>query len=158
MSRRRSPTSKRPSDSCAGSWRRRRVPRISSNIQREITNVRGQIERLQGRANYLDRRAAMSTIAINLETPVVAGPSTPTGSDWRFTVVVGEAWAASLKALQVVATVVITVAVFFWWLLPLLALGVLAWRRYRRRSAARRSAGSPPTAPPAAPPAAVTGD
>lgn len=128
------------------------------NIQREITNVRGQIERLQGRANYLDRRAAMSTIAINLETPVVAGPATPTGTNWRFTVVVGEAWVASLKALQVVATVVITVAVFCWWLLPLLALGVLAWRLRRRRSGRGGAAGSPPTAPPAAPPATATGD
>ena len=124
------------------------------NIQREITNVRGQIERLQGRANYLDRRAAMSTIAINLETPIVAGPSAPTGSDWRFTVVVGEAWASSLKALQVVATVVISIAVFFWWLLPLFALGVLAWRLRRRRSGRGGAAGSPP----AAPPAAATGD
>lgn len=129
------------------------------NIQREITTVRGQIERLQGRANYLDRRAAMSTIVLNLETPVVAGPSTPAGSDWRFTKVVSEAWAASLQALQVVATVVITAVVFFWWLLPLLALGVLAWRLWRRRRSGRGgAAGSPPAAPPAAPPATVTGD
>jgi len=127
------------------------------NIQREITNVRGQIERLQGRANYLDRRAAMSTIAINLETPVVAGPSTPTGSGWRFTAVVGDAWSASLRALQAVATVVITIAVFFWWLLPLLALGLLAWR-LRQRSRRGGSASAPPSAPPSAPTAATTGD
>ena len=128
------------------------------NIQREITNVRGQIERLRGRANYLDRRAAMSTIAINVETPVVAGPGTPNGTGWRFTTVVADAWAASLRALQAVATVVITIAVFLWWLLPLLALGVLAWRLRRRRSGRGDAAGSPPAAPPSAPPAAATGD
>ncbi len=119
------------------------------NVQREITTVRGQIERLQGRANYLDRRAAMSTIAINLEGPPVAGAAAP-ATGWRFTAVVADAWGASLRMLQAVATVVVSVAVFCWWLLPILALGALALRSRRQRVR-----GGGPVAPP---PAATVGD
>jgi hypothetical protein len=105
------------------------------NIQREITGVRSQIERLKGRANYLDRRAALSTIALHLETPVVAtAPTTPPElPGWRFTTVVANAWAASLHALQGIGTVVISVAVFCWWLLPLAALAFGGFRLLRRR-------------------------
>ena len=120
------------------------------NVQREITTVRGQIERLQGRANYLDRRAAMSTIVLNLEMPPVGGTGTPTAaSGWRFTAIVGDAWQASLRVLQTVATVVISVVVFCWWLLPLLAIGGVLLRQRRQRS--RRGANG-------APPATATGD
>ena len=104
------------------------------NIQREITSVRGQIERLQGRANYLERRAALSTIAIHLETPLVAAPPTPPEIPaWRFTAVVANAWAASLQLLQGLGTIVISAVVFSWWLLPLVALAFLGFRLLRRR-------------------------
>jgi hypothetical protein len=102
------------------------------NIQREITNVRGQIDRLQGRANYLDRRAALSTISLHLETPVAAATS-PEVAGWRFTTVVANAWAASLQVLQGVGTIVTTVAVFCWWLVPLALLASVGFRLLRRR-------------------------
>ncbi len=107
-------------------------------VQREITNVRGQIDRLQGRANFLDRRAAMSTITIHLETPVAAGPGARPGeepvAEWRLSRVAATAWDASLRVLQGVATVVVSVVVFSWWLLPLALLGWLALRVARRRT------------------------
>lgn len=109
------------------------------NIQREITNVRGQIDRLQGRATYLDRRAALSTISLHLETPVAAAtpPTPPEVAGWRFTKVVANAWASSLQLLQGIGTVVITLAVFFWWLVPLAALTFLGFRLLRRRGRGR---------------------
>lgn len=121
-------------------------------IQREITNVRSQIDRLQGRANYLERRSAMSTITLHLE-PESAPALTP-NSGWRFSEVVARAWASSLRLLEGVATVVVSVAVFSWWILPLLFLGWQAWRLYRRRGAAPAAPAAPP--PPA--PATPTGD
>ncbi len=107
-------------------------------IQREITSVRSQIERLQGRANYLDRRAALSTISLHLETPAVVAPPSPPPAPpeiagWRFTTVVANAWASSLQVLQGVGTVVISVAVFCWWILPLAALAIVGFRLLRRR-------------------------
>ena len=105
------------------------------NIQREITSVRSQIERLQGRANYLDRRAALSTISLHLETPVAVTvpPTPPEIAGWRFTTVVANAWAASLQLLQGLSTIVISIAVFCWWLLPLGALALIGLRLLRRR-------------------------
>jgi hypothetical protein len=47
-------------------------------IQRELTEVRGQIERLQGRLNVLERQAAYSTITVSLRPVPEAGkPSLP---------------------------------------------------------------------------------
>jgi hypothetical protein len=48
-------------------------------VQRELTTVREQIERLQGRLNVLDRRAAFSTIAVTLRPqPEARRPNPPT--------------------------------------------------------------------------------
>ena len=45
-------------------------------VYRELTKIRGQIERIQGRLNYLSKCADMSTITVNLrpkakEAPIV---------------------------------------------------------------------------------------
>lgn len=117
-------------------------------VQREITSVRGQIDRLQGRANYLERRAAMSTINLRLEPPAAAKTASP---GWRFSEVVSRAWSSSLAVLQGVLTVLISLAVFSWWLLPLLGLAWFAWRSLQRRRV--RVVVPPPAAPPATPPA-----
>jgi hypothetical protein len=119
-------------------------------VQREITNVRGQIDRLQGRANFLERRAAMSTITLHLEPE--GGPVGPRpAASWRLSEVVTNAWNSSLRVLQGLLTVVVSVAVFSWWLLPLLGLGWLALRRAGRRF-------RPGRPEPPAPPAPATGD
>lgn len=124
-------------------------------IQREITGVRGEIEKRQGRATYLERRAAMSTIALHLETPPPPpspSPSpvpTPTPSPEPAISIgasAGGAWSASLRVLNLAAATVVTVVVFFWWLLP---LTLLAWLVLYLRRRPRR---------PMPPPAATPGD
>ena len=123
------------------------------SLQREITNIRGQIERLQGRANYLDKRSAMSTINLHLQPE---GAPVRTGQPaWRFGEVLARAWERSLLVFQGLATVLINLAAFAVWVLPLALVGWLAWRFYRRE---RTAPTVPPAAPasPAAPPA--TGD
>ena len=49
-------------------------------LQRELTNVRGQIERIQGRKTYLERRSDMATITLSLRLPPVE--TTPTPHRW----------------------------------------------------------------------------
>ena len=123
------------------------------SLQREITNIRGQIERLQGRANYLDKRSAMSTINLHLQPE---GAPARTGQPaWRFGEVLARAWERSLVVFQGLATVLINLAAFAVWVLPLALVGWLAWRFFRRE---RTAPIAPPAAPasPAAPPA--TGD
>jgi hypothetical protein len=102
------------------------------SLQRELTNVRGQIERIQGRKTYLERRTDMATITVSLRLPpVTAAPIAGTAWDPVATALRG--WQASLAVLRALANVTIVALAFSWWLVPVAALGVFMWRR--RRSA-----------------------
>jgi hypothetical protein len=103
-------------------------------LQRELTNVRGQIERIQGRKTYLERRTDMATITLSLRLP--PSPSTqPLGGGWDPFGVAQRGWQASLALLRGFAEAVIVVVAFSWWLIPLVALGVYVWTRRRRAPA-----------------------
>lgn len=95
-------------------------------VQRELTVVRGQIEEVQGRMQYLEDRTATSRISLTVE-PISAPTPRQT---WDPTLVATRAWDASLHVLQAGATAVISAAVFCWWLVPAAAVGLVWWRRY----------------------------
>lgn len=99
-------------------------------LQRELTNVRGEIEKRQGRLNFLDKRTAFSNITINLSLPPAIEPPRPPApaESWQPTKAVSEAWNASLKLLGGVTIVVLQVVVFLWWFLPFLIVGLIWWR------------------------------
>ncbi|MEI6043918.1 MAG: DUF4349 domain-containing protein [Chloroflexota bacterium] len=104
-------------------------------LQRELGNVRGEIETRQGRLNFLDKRTAFSNITLNLSLPPVAEKPVNTEAEgWQPNKVVKEAWDASVKLLTTVATVILRVLVFSWWLLPLLLLGLGWWLKQRKPS------------------------
>ncbi len=113
-------------------------------VQQQLTAVRGQIERIQGRINYLDRRADMATITLSL-VPPSAGTHQPGDLSNPIDAAI-EAWYASLQFLSYAASLAVTIIVFFWWAIPPLALLVL-WIMMRVR---RRRAPSTPSAPAAA--------
>jgi len=96
-------------------------------VERELTDIRGQIEEAQGRIQYLERRTATSEIILHLEPVVTAPPQ----QAWSPSAVAARAWDASLGVLQAAATAFISAVVFCWWLLPPLAVGLLLWRRGR---------------------------
>ena len=100
-------------------------------IERELANIRGQIEQVQGRIQYLEERTATSQITLNIQP--VASPKTPPPV-WNPARVVAQAWNASLGVLQTLATLVLSVLVFGWWLAPMLAAGFVWWRRRNRGS------------------------
>jgi hypothetical protein len=106
-------------------------------VHRYLTDIRGQIEQIQGRMNYLSNLSAMATIQISLTPDVLAQP-----------LVVGK-WqpqGTALKAIQaLINTVKFLVEALIWILLlivPVLAIillplflivrAVLRWRRRRR--------------------------
>ncbi|MGB3632618.1 MAG: DUF4349 domain-containing protein [Rubrobacteraceae bacterium] len=99
------------------------------SIQRELTNVRGEIERVQGRMQYLEQRSETSRINLSIQ-PVEKPAAPPQG--WSPTSTISEAWNASLGFLQVIATAFLSVAVFSWWLVPILLLGFAWWRTSNR--------------------------
>ncbi len=106
-------------------------------VRRELGTVQAQLEQVKGRAKYLSSRATMSTISVSLRPlPVPQTATSPNpAANWSAFDVAARAWNASLRMLQAVATVVISILVFGWWLLPVL-LAMLVW--WRRGGRARR--------------------
>jgi hypothetical protein len=102
------------------------------SIQRELTAVRGQIEQVQGRMQYLKQSSDMSQISLNIQ-PVTSSPKPPPA--WDPAVVVAKAWNASLAVLQALTAAILSTLVFGWWIIPPLALGAWWLRRRLRRPA-----------------------
>lgn len=104
-------------------------------LQRELTSIRGQIERLQGRKRFLERRTEMAIIAVRLRLPPLEAPRPQvSGKGWDPLAAAQRGWEASLAILRQAADGVIVVLAFSWWLAPLLALAVYLWSGRRGRS------------------------
>jgi hypothetical protein len=110
-------------------------------INRELNQVRSQIERFQGRLNFLTRRTEFGTISVQFTPP---GVSRIMQTGWQPLETARRAFEASLRVVQNVVDAVITVIVFFWWLIPLMIILIPIVRAV---GAVRRPA--PPPVPPA---------
>ncbi|MGE3271448.1 MAG: DUF4349 domain-containing protein [Chloroflexota bacterium] len=124
-------------------------------VQRELTNVRGQIEQIQGRKQALERRADMATITLNIrEAATFSRPGWSPGATFE------RALNALGATLRVLADIGITLLVFspvwggFLLILWLMFKGI---RRLARRGSNRPFVprGVPPggQTPPGGPPA-----
>lgn len=119
-------------------------------VYRELTNIRGQIEQIEGRLRYLANQSALSTITIELTPDILYQPISVAG--WQPQGVAREAFQTLIVALQGLINVLIWVAIF---VLPLLLvfiipLAVVIWagrRWWRRRSKTTRVTPPPPPAP-----------
>ena len=102
-------------------------------VYNQLTNIRGQIERLQGRMQFLERSAALSTITVSLR-PQVEKPIVKTGREaWQPGATFTEAARALVSALQVLGDLGIWAVVFSpVCLIPIIILWVL-WRLTRRQ-------------------------
>jgi hypothetical protein len=105
-------------------------------LQRELTNVRGQIERIQGRKRFLERRTDMATITLALRLPPLESPRPIGTGAWDPISVAQRGWQASLGLLRGIADVLIVAAAFSWWLIPFVAFGAYWWLHRRRPVAA----------------------
>jgi len=112
-------------------------------VHNRITEVRGQIEVLQGQKNLLDNLIGLSTIDVTLVPDAASLPVVEEG--WRPAVVLREASRALVAALQGIGNfliwfVVLVLPILLLLLLPVIVLIVLInWliqRRKRRRAAA----------------------
>lgn len=84
-------------------------------VHRELTNIRGQIEQIEGRLRYLANQSALSTITIELTPDILYQPIQVAG--WQPRGVAKEALQALIAALQGLGNIVIWAVVF---VLPLL--------------------------------------
>jgi vacuolar-type H+-ATPase subunit I/STV1 len=103
-------------------------------VYRELTSIRGQIEQLTGRMQYLERTAAMSAVSIELIPDVLARPIASTG--WRPSETASAAVRALVNTLRVLAGAAIWVALYVLPIAALVAIPLVAlwllWRRRRR--------------------------
>jgi hypothetical protein len=96
-------------------------------IQQQLSNVRGQIEQLQGRLQYLEKSAALSSITVELRLPAAAQGPVP--AEFALQPIFRTAVAALTITLQFLAGVVIFGFVFAPIWIPLALL--VRWLRRR---------------------------
>jgi hypothetical protein len=114
-------------------------------VQRQIADVRTEIEKLEGRKRFLENRSSLSTITVNLKSPTTI-VVTPTG----FGRDVKEAAKESVEIargiiLFLIRLVIVMIPIFLFILLPLGLVVRYLMRRVRRS----RPAGALPVEPPA---------
>ena len=103
------------------------------NVQRELANVRGEIERIEGRKRFLENQASLSTIKISIQTPNTVSAS-PTGFFYELTESVSDGFDGALTFILILVRIIIA-------LIPFLLLVVLPfflilryfWKRYKRK-------------------------
>ncbi len=104
------------------------------NVQRELSNVRSQIERMEGRKRYLETSASLSTITVHLSTDPEELPVIDEDDKWKPLAVVKDSARNLIGVFQSLANFVIWFVVYIplWALLVLLVwLGKKVWFRYR---------------------------
>jgi hypothetical protein len=104
-------------------------------VHRELTDIRGQIEVLKGRMQYLERTSAMAAVTLELVPDVLAQPIGGTG--WRPSATVAAALRSLLGTLRFLADAAIVI-VFY--VLPVVVIVLIpvaivwqVWRRWRMR-------------------------
>src|SRR3990172_8321233 len=102
-------------------------------VQDRLNGVRAEIEQVRGRMNLLENLSDLSTIAVHLRPEAGAPVPAPKGPDPAQAA--SDAWQASLDVLRGIASAVVMVAAFSWWLVPPFALLALVIRQtlFRRR-------------------------
>ena len=109
-------------------------------VHRELSNIRGQIEQVKGRMQYLERMTALATINVELipKEAIVRAGWAPGGT-------LQDALRGLVRALQVLADIAIWLVVF---VLPVglvviipVAIVILLWRRWRTARQAQKAGG-----------------
>jgi hypothetical protein len=104
------------------------------SVEQRLTDVEGQIEQIEGQQNQLSSQTTFYNVSVSLQpaNSVIAGPH-PT--PWNPGDVLGGAWSAALAFGEALANVVIWLAVFSLYVIPVLVIIWLARRWLLRRQA-----------------------
>lgn len=106
------------------------------NVQRQLAEVRGEIEKIEGRKRFLENQASLSTIKIRLQTPAAFSQQSK-GFFSRLTESVGSGFDAALSFILGFITILIAALPFFLLIvLPIYLVLRYFWRKWRRRRAA----------------------
>lgn len=103
-------------------------------VHREVSNIRGQIEQVKGRMQYLEKMTAMATINIELIPDVLTKPIVVAG--WRPTGTAANALRTLVSTLQFIVDAAIWLIIYVLPTLVVIAIPffilALIWRRWRR--------------------------
>lgn len=106
------------------------------NVQRELANVRGEIEKIEGRKRFLENQASLSTIKIKLQSPT-AFSANSSGFFYQLKESIGNGFDAALSFILGLVTVVIALLPFFLFIvLPIYFVLRYLWRKRRKRNLA----------------------
>ena len=103
-------------------------------VQRELSNVRGQIEQIKGRILYIERTSDMALIDVNLQKVKPIG-----GTAWSALETLKSAARGLVSFGKVLASILIWVAVFspVWVIILLVVLYFTRWRHAKARTSRR---------------------
>ena len=111
-------------------------------VHREITDIRGQIESLQGRQQYLERMTALATIHLTIRPKALPQPLIQSET-WNPLITVNRALRNFVSVVQVLIDIAINVLVFSPIILvPLLVLWLLV-RLLRRGKKSKKDTSAP---------------
>jgi len=100
-------------------------------IYDSLSRVRGEIEQIKARMQYLERTSSMSLITIRLEPEVSAKPLVPVG--WN----IAEVFKSVIRGVVSFGQVLVTILIWLLILTPIwgTVLGIFLWRRRKRKKA-----------------------
>ena len=107
-------------------------------VHREVSNIRGQIEQVKGRMQYLEKMTAMATINVELIPDVLAKPIVVAG--WQPTGTAANALRTLVRTLQRIVDAALWLIIYVLPTLVVIAIPFVIlwaiWRRWRRRKKA----------------------
>jgi hypothetical protein len=116
------------------------------NIEQQLTQVDGQINTIEAQMNDLKGQTTYYTVTISLQPIGSVQVQTPP-SPWSVIPIWQGAWAGVINVWQVIATLLVWLAAFSVYIIPLLLLGWLLrkrpWRRFSPAAAFPHSSNHP---------------
>jgi hypothetical protein len=107
-------------------------------VERQLANVRTEIERIEGRKRFLESQTSLSTINVEIRTPV-AITSSSTGFFYELKQAVSDGFEAALTFILVLIRILIALIPFLVLVvLPVLLVLRYFWRKYKKKRAARK--------------------
>ena len=102
------------------------------DVQRQLADVRGEIERIEGRLRFLENQSALSTIQVRIQTPAAISSNT-TGFTYRLSESFGDGVDIALIFVLGLVTLVTGLLPFAMFIgLPGFLIGRWLWRRRSR--------------------------
>ena len=106
-------------------------------VQRELANVRGEIEQIEGRKRFLENQSSLSSIRIRLQTPS-AYSANPTGFFYQLKNSFGNGLDFALNFVLGLVTFIVAILPFMLFIvLPIFLILRYFWKRNRLRKTAK---------------------